>query len=493
MAIGWKCLESVAGLAAGLVAVASRCADPSIVALTVVSASALIGVLGEENARSGPESENALEKVREAVRASIIRDVILGAAAPADLNHADEVLALRLPGCMLDRSRLAASAVHKDRFPERAADLIVESLAQQDAIFAADDTSETCRAFARGVIEAALTAALDDRDYFERFQPHLLIAMAQGIGRVEAGVDEVKAKLDRLLAIAEGPLVPQIAMSKGVEEAPLREVLKKLGEADIPVEQIPAALNRAADELLQLRADLARLRNDRPEFAAVRARALALIDKGEFDAARAQLREGRNLARAMHQEIGRSEAGFLLDEARVDRLQYHYDAATAKLIEAGELDPTDCWIAIELGDLWITRGVLTKAGMAFREAATIALTAGNERDLAVSYDRIGGVLVDQGNLPDALKSFRDGLAIADSLAKADPGNAGWQRDLSVSYNRIGDVLVAQGNLPDALKSFRDGLAIHERLVEMDSSNALWRRDLLFSQERNRRVLRALEK
>ena len=41
----------------------------------------------------------------------------------------------------------------------------------------------------------------------------------------------------------------------------------------------------------------------------------------------------------------------------------------------------------------------------------------------------------------------DGLAIADRLARADPGNASWQRDLSVSYNKIGDVLVAQGNLP----------------------------------------------
>jgi hypothetical protein len=32
----------------------------------------------------------------------------------------------------------------------------------------------------------------------------------------------------------------------------------------------------------------------------------------------------------------------------------------------------------------------------------------------------GRVLVDQGNLPEALKSFRDGLAIRDRLAKADP-------------------------------------------------------------------------
>ena len=74
----------------------------------------------------------------------------------------------------------------------------------------------------------------------------------------------------------------------------------------------------------------------------------------------------------------------------------------------------------------------------------------------MSYDRIGDVLVAQGNLPEALKSFRDGLAIADRLAQADPGNALWQRDLSVSYNKIGDVLVAQGNLAEALTSSATG-------------------------------------
>jgi hypothetical protein len=83
----------------------------------------------------------------------------------------------------------------------------------------------------------------------------------------------------------------------------------------------------------------------------------------------------------------------------------------------------------------------------------------------VSYEKIGDVLVAQGNLPDALKSYRDGLAIMDLLAKADPGNAGWQRDLSVSYENIGDVLVTQGNLPDTLKSYRDRLAIMDLLAK----------------------------
>src|SRR5208283_2463779 len=159
-----------------------------------------------------------------------------------------------------------------------------------------------------------------------------------------------------------------IAKEKGVEEAPLREVLKKLGEADTPFADIPARLNRAAEELIQLRADLARLRNDRPEFAVIRARASALIDKGEFDAARAELRKGREAARALREDISRSEAGFLVDEARVDQLQLNYDAACAKFLEATRLDPDNPWIWIDLGDLWVIRGSLIEAGKAFRAA-----------------------------------------------------------------------------------------------------------------------------
>jgi predicted negative regulator of RcsB-dependent stress response len=98
-----------------------------------------------------------------------------------------------------------------------------------------------------------------------------------------------------------------------------------------------------------------------------------------------------------------------------------------------------------------------------RLAGSDAGNADWQRDLSISYDRVGDVLVKQGNLPEALKSYRAGLAIAERLAGSDAGNADWQRDLSVSNNKIGDVLVKQGNLPEALKSYRAGLAIRERL------------------------------
>ena len=217
--------------------------------------------------------------------------------------------------------------------------------------------------------------------------------------------------------------IPGLAKAKGVPEAPLRAVLKKLGEKRVPKAEIPARLAAAADELIRLRDDLTRLRNDRPGFATIRARAAALIDRGEFDAARATLHDGRLAARALREEISRSEAGFLADEARIDRLQLNYDAACENFAEAARLDPGNCWIWIELGDLWTLRGSLAEAEKAFR-AALKAAGCGDDRNLAVSHNKIGDVQSAQGDLAAALTSYQASHDIFDRLAKADPGNAG---------------------------------------------------------------------
>ncbi|MEO1650984.1 MAG: tetratricopeptide repeat protein, partial [Pseudomonadota bacterium] len=84
------------------------------------------------------------------------------------------------------------------------------------------------------------------------------------------------------------------------------------------------------------------------------------------------------------------------------------------------------------------------------------------------------------NLNQALDAFNAGLEIGTTLAQADPGNAGWQRDLSVSYERIGDVYGAQGNLNQALDAFNAGLDIRETLAKVDPGNAEWQADLAAS-------------
>jgi len=80
-------------------------------------------------------------------------------------------------------------------------------------------------------------------------------------------------------------------------------------------------------------------------------------------------------------------------------------------------------------------------------------------------------------LPEALKSFRDGLAIRERLAQSDRGNAGWQRDLALSYGRVAMVEAQQGAGEDALGAFRQGRDIISQLARQSPSNATLPNDL----------------
>jgi hypothetical protein len=169
---------------------------------------------------------------------------------------------------------------------------------------------------------------------------------------INQGLDEkalgpVLTEAQRPITEQLAALTAQVARDKGVEAAPLRAVLEKLGQAGVPDAEIPARLNRAADQLLELQAQLARLRNDRPELAEVRVQALALIERGDLDGARAVLNRGREAARALREEASRSEAELLADEARIDHLQLSYSGAAAKYGEAAALvksfDPQAEW------------------------------------------------------------------------------------------------------------------------------------------------------
>ena len=75
------------------------------------------------------------------------------------------------------------------------------------------------------------------------------------------------------------------------------------------------------------------------------------------------------------------------------------------------------------------------------------------------------MLVAQGNLAEALKSYQDSLAIRDRLAKAEPSNAGWQRYLAVSHGKVAMVLAQQGEAKSALDQFRLARDIIARLKE----------------------------
>ncbi len=135
------------------------------------------------------------------------------------------------------------------------------------------------------------------------------------------------------------------------------------------------------------------------------------------------------------------------------------------------------------GDLQAALGSY-QAGLAIAEKLA-RQNPGNaqwQRDLSVSHDNIGDVQQAQGDLQAALGSYQAELGIAEKLARQDPGNAGWQRDLSVSHSKIGDVQQGQGDLKAALESYQADLAIAEKLARQDPRNAEWQRNLAISHD-----------
>ncbi|MGP8267730.1 MAG: tetratricopeptide repeat protein [Beijerinckiaceae bacterium] len=142
----------------------------------------------------------------------------------------------------------------------------------------------------------------------------------------------------------------------------------------------------------------------------------------------------------------------------------------------------------ESAGTFLTLGATTEALAAAEKARSIwkALAESDksntlwQRDLSVSDDRIGDVLVAQGQLDAALAAYRAGYTIAKALAESDKSNTGWQRDLSLSDERIGGVLVAHGKLDAALAAYRESYTIRKALADSDKSNTLWQSDLSLS-------------
>jgi tetratricopeptide (TPR) repeat protein len=74
---------------------------------------------------------------------------------------------------------------------------------------------------------------------------------------------------------------------------------------------------------------------------------------------------------------------------------------------------------------------------------------------------VGDLLVQQGDLPHALQSYKAMLGINERLAKAEPSNSSWQFGLSASQGKIGSVLWASGDRAGALANYHKALAAAE--------------------------------
>lgn len=145
--------------------------------------------------------------------------------------------------------------------------------------------------------------------------------------------------------------------------------------------------------------------------------------------------------------------------------------------KAAALDPDNLNGLLWHGDMEKDAGNLTDADHAY--AAVLKAGIGGKDDYELYWAGLGegDILVARGNLAEALTTYRNAAAIADRLAKADPNNAGWQRDLSVSYSKVGNVYRRQGDTAKAKDALNTGKAIMERMTKLSPDNATWKDDL----------------
>jgi tetratricopeptide (TPR) repeat protein len=126
-----------------------------------------------------------------------------------------------------------------------------------------------------------------------------------------------------------------------------------------------------------------------------------------------------------------------------------------------------------------------------RLAADEPNRADYQRDLSVSYNKLGDLLSALGQGEQAKTFYEKDLAIAERLAADEPSRADYQRDLSVSYNKLGDLLSALGQGEQAKTFFENSLRIRERLAADEPNHADYQRDLSVSYNKLGDLLRAL--
>ena len=270
-------------------------------------------------------------------------------------------------------------------------------------------------------------------------------------------------------------LAARTAREKGVEIAPLRATLVKLGEAGVSDEDIPKRLDGKADELIKLREEIAQLRRGPQELASFAQQAQALIDKGDFEGAQAALASGRTAARALREQASQYEANFAAQEARVYHLQLAYRSAATKYAEAASLiasvDPQQQWWfvlaqASELvsqGDEFGDNPALVEAIDANRKALSLAPRSQRWSDWATTQNNLGIALLRLGEresgtakLEEAVTAFRE--ALKERTRERVPLEwAGTQNNLGTALAVLGERESGTAKLEEAVTAYREAL------------------------------------
>ena len=158
---------------------------------------------------------------------------------------------------------------------------------------------------------------------------------------------------------------------------------------------------------------------------------------------------------------GRGDFGDFIEIAHHQAATRQFDQLVSFAIEATEL------LGREVGELSVAAFLGQVLPMVPTDTQGFQNLARREAD----------ALQNAGSISAAVDRASAMVNIALARVEADPTNGDAQTDLADAYFRHGDLMVLAGNRNETERLYRDGLAIIERLAEADPTNTSVQRDL----------------
>jgi hypothetical protein len=103
-----------------------------------------------------------------------------------------------------------------------------------------------------------------------------------------------------------------------------------------------------------------------------------------------------------------------------------------------------------------------------------------QRDLAVTYSKVGRVTEQTGDPEEALAAHRRAKGLLEDLVEAQPGARKPRAELALCYNNIGLLLGRNGKTAEAREAHRRAIEIQNRLAEDHPQEDAYRSDLALS-------------
>ncbi|MCB4771522.1 tetratricopeptide repeat protein [Ancylobacter sp. Lp-2] len=279
-------LEKVAAVCVGAAALAFG--TPPAGAMEVgIGTAALIGFVLDRREKFGPECRRVRERLQRDLLASY-GELIAGSDGDAtvrtELRAADAALDEALEHCVIDRAALAAAAVSREGFADRAAIVIMARLGEaHPELFGPERRDTLSYRFAGDVVRAGIATAAEDADYYRRLEPLLMLEFGRALGAVREDVAETRRTVEQI----RDDYRRELALAKDklhATEADLVSLLTFILQRRVSRETVPDALEQSYTRLTELResfGDLGSLANETPEIAPLLERANAALTAGE--------------------------------------------------------------------------------------------------------------------------------------------------------------------------------------------------------------------